>query len=101
MNVLITDGAGYIGSHLVDRLLDQGNNVITIDNFDPFYDRTIKESNIAEHRKHGNYRLIEEDIRDFEVLRKEITEDVDIDVNVHLAAKAGVPRTKIQWDFRT
>lgn len=90
MNVLVTGGAGFIGSHLVGRLLEQGDNVITVDNFDPFYDRTIKESNIAEHRKHDNYRLIEVDIRNLDALRNTITEDEEIDVIVHLAAKAGV-----------
>ncbi|MGM0582471.1 MAG: NAD-dependent epimerase/dehydratase family protein [Bacteroidota bacterium] len=88
MTVLVTGGAGFIGSHLVDRLLEQGNNVITVDNFDPYYDRSIKENNISEHRKHDNYRLVEEDIRNLDALRDKITEDID--VIVHLAAKAGV-----------
>jgi len=86
--VLVTGGAGFIGSHLVDRLLDEGNNVICIDNFDPYYDRSIKESNISEHRTHDNYRLVEEDIRNLDALQNEINEDID--VIVHLAAKAGV-----------
>lgn len=86
--VLVTGGAGFIGSHLVDRLLDEGNNVICVDNFDPYYDRSIKENNISEHRKRDNYRLVEEDIRNLDALRDKITEDID--VIVHLAAKAGV-----------
>jgi UDP-glucuronate 4-epimerase len=88
MKILVTGGAGFIGSHLVDRLLEQENNVICIDNFDPFYDRSIKENNISEHRKSDNYRLVEADIRNLDALREEITEDID--VIVHLAAKAGV-----------
>ncbi|WP_138430270.1 GDP-mannose 4,6-dehydratase [Fodinibius saliphilus] len=86
--VLVTGGAGFIGSHLVDRLIEQGDNVICVDNFDPYYDRTIKENNIREHRKHENYWLVEEDIRNLDALREKITEDID--VIVHLAAKAGV-----------
>lgn len=87
-NVLVTGGAGFIGSHLIDHLLVQGDNVITVDNFEPYYDRSIKESNIAGHREYDNYRLVEEDIRNLEVLKTTITEDID--VIVHLAAKAGV-----------
>src|SRR5699024_6150648 len=71
-----------------DRLLEEGNNVICVDNFDPYYDRSIKESNISEHRKYENYRLVEADIRNLDALQTEITEDID--VIVHLAAKAGV-----------
>jgi UDP-glucuronate 4-epimerase len=88
MNILVTGGAGFIGSHLVDRLLEGGNKVICVDNFDPFYDRSIKENNISEHRKDDNYKLVEEDVRNFEILCEKITEDID--VIVHLAAKAGV-----------
>jgi UDP-glucuronate 4-epimerase len=86
--VLVTGGAGFIGSHLVDRLLVQEYNVINVDNFDPYYDRSIKEQNISEHRKNDHYRLVEEDIRNLSALRQEIAEDID--VIVHLAAKAGV-----------
>jgi len=86
--VLVTGGAGFIGSHLVDRLLEQDNNVICVDNFDPYYDRSIKENNIREHRKHVNYQLVEEDIRNLDALRNKISEDID--VIAHLAAKAGV-----------
>lgn len=86
--ILVTGGAGFIGSHLVDRLLAQGDNVICVDNFDPYYDRSIKESNIEAHLTNPNYRLVEEDIRNLDGLKANITEDVD--VIVHLAAKAGV-----------
>lgn len=90
--MLITGGAGFIGSHLVDRLLAEGGWRITcVDNFDPFYDRAIKEANIAGHRHHADYRLLEGDI---------LAEDLPArlahpawgppQVIVHLAAKAGV-----------
>jgi nucleoside-diphosphate-sugar epimerase len=59
-----------------------------VDNFDPYYNRAIKENNISEHRTHDNYRLVEEDNRNLDALRSKITEDID--VIVHMATKAGV-----------
>lgn len=85
---LVTGGAGFIGSHLVDRLLSEGWYVSVVDNFDPFYPREIKERNIAAHRVHPNYHLHELDIRDLDDLRRDLTGEYD--VIVHLAAKAGV-----------
>lgn len=87
-HALVTGGAGFIGSHLVDRLLAEGWRVTVIDNFDPFYDPAIKEANIKPHSENPNYRLVRADIRDLETLRLELREDYD--VIVHLAAKAGV-----------
>jgi len=88
-HALITGGAGFIGSHLVDRLLAEGGWRITaIDNFDPFYPRTIKEANITAHLRSSDYRLVEGDIMDDAVLDRAF-EHVP-DVIVHIAAKAGV-----------
>lgn len=89
----MTGGAGFIGSHLVDRLLAEGWRVTVVDNFDPFYDPAIKRKNIESHLAHPNYRLVEVDIRDLEGLRARLSGDYD--VIVHLAAKAGV-RSSIQ-----
>ena len=93
-HVLITGGAGFIASHLVDHLLAEGGWRITaVDNFDPYYDRAIKEANIREHLKSDSYRLIEADILDDD-LSGRIGDD-PIDLIVHIAAKAGV-RPSIQ-----
>ncbi len=86
--VLVTGGAGFIGSHLVDRLLDEGWSVAVVDNFDPFYDEEIKRANIAPHRSHPAYTLHEVDIRDGQALREQLTGTYH--VIVHLAARAGV-----------
>ncbi len=87
-HVLVTGGAGFIGSHLVDALLAAGHRVTVVDNFDPFYDRAIKERNIAMHRMHPAWRLVEADIRVPEELESRLGDDYS--AIVHLAAKAGV-----------
>src|SRR5262249_40635732 len=90
MRFLVTCAAGFLGSHLVDRLLAQNPaRVVVIDNFDEFYDPQIKRANIAGHVKNQAYRLIEADIRDYAAL-KQIFSDQHFDAIIHLAAKAGV-----------
>lgn len=87
---LVTGGAGFIGSHLVDRLLTQNPARVTVvDNFDEFYDQHTKRSNIENHLRHAAYRLVEADIRNYNSLRQLFSEEV-FDVIIHLAAKAGV-----------
>lgn len=87
-NIVVTGGAGFIGSHLIDVLLKEGHNVTNVDNFDPFYDESIKRENIKGHLEYDSYTLHEVDIRDKKTLDKAIPNDTD--VIVHLAAKAGV-----------
>lgn len=86
---LVTGGAGFIGSSLVDKLLKENNKVIVIDNFCDFYDPKIKEQNINEALKNNNYKLYRKDIRDKEAV-KEIFDNDKIDCVIHLAAMAGV-----------
>ena len=85
---LVTGVAGFIGSHLLNQLLIEGWQVTGIDNFDPFYDPTVKEMNIAKHATNERFRLIRGDIGDIRFL-KEVIDHVP-DVVVHLAAKVGV-----------
>ena len=89
-NILITGGAGFIGSHLVDRLLAEGDWQITVvDDFNDFYDPAIKRANIESHLPHPNFKLREADIRDFYSLQ-EVFHEGEFDCVVHLAARAGV-----------
>ena len=92
-HALVTGGAGFIGSHLIDRLLKEGWVVTNVDNFDPFYDPAIKRKNIVAHLDYEHYRLVEVDIRNLSTLRQALADDYD--VIVHLAARAGV-RPSIQ-----
>ena len=87
--VLVTGGAGFIGSNLVDRLLAEGRDVVVLDSFDTFYDPARKRLNLAEAAKSSRFRLVEADIRDSEAVRRTIAE-VRPEAIVHLAARAGV-----------
>jgi UDP-glucuronate 4-epimerase len=88
MEVLVTGAAGFIGSHLSERLLAAGREVVGVDNFDDFYDPRIKRRNIEGCLKNKNFRLLEGDIRDSGAMDKAVSDGVDI--IVHLAARAGV-----------
>lgn len=87
--VLVTGGAGFIGSSLVDRLLARGMSIVCIDEFNDFYDPAIKRANISTHLTHERYELFEGDIRDIAFLEK-IFSASDVSHIVHLAARAGV-----------
>ena len=88
MKALITGAAGFIGSHLCERLLNNGWIVAGVDNFDDFYDPQIKRRNIDSCLKNKNFQLAEADIRDSAAVDKAISDGVE--VIVHLAAKVGV-----------
>jgi UDP-glucuronate 4-epimerase len=88
MKVVVTGAAGFIGSHLTERLLADGWAVVGVDNFDTFYDPRVKRRNIAGCLSHPRFCLVEADIRDEAAMDRAIGNDTD--VIVHLAARAGV-----------
>jgi UDP-glucuronate 4-epimerase len=89
MNILVTGGAGFIGSHLVERLLREGHQVVCLDNFDDFYDPALKRRNLAAPLQDRAFRLVEGDLRHEGALKK-ILASGRIDGVAHLAARAGV-----------
>lgn len=86
MKYLITGGAGFIGSHLCERLVEKGE-VVCLDNFDPTYDPATKKANIEPFLEHENFELVVGDIRDKELLVELVT---DIDYIFHEAALVSV-----------
>jgi len=94
MNILVTGGAGFIGSHLADKLLERGEKVIVIDDFNGHYDPAFKRYNVQKALTHKNYRLYEGDIRDKSLIERIFSEN-RIDCVCHLAARAGV-RTSLK-----
>lgn len=86
---LITGGAGFIGSTLAERLLRSGMKVVSVDNFNNYYDPDLKCKNICDLEKHSGFKSYECDIRDANGLEKVFNEN-RIDTVVHLAAMAGV-----------
>ncbi len=89
MNILITGGAGFIGSTLADKLLKENNKVFVIDNFNDYYDVRLKEKNVSVNLDNSNYKLYRGDICDRELVA-EIFSENKIDTVVHIAARAGV-----------
>lgn len=88
---IITGGAGFIGSHLVDRLLAEGGwHVVVLDNFHPNYPRHIKEANLAPHRDDPRFRLVEGDILDDLALDRAFAAAGGPAIVVHLAGLVGV-----------
>jgi len=84
VRVLVTGAAGFIGSHVCEALLARGDEVIGLDNFDPFYPRPVKERNLEGLRRAARFRFVEADIA-----RQALPLD-GVDVVLHLAAKPGV-----------
>jgi UDP-glucuronate 4-epimerase len=87
--VLITGGAGFIGSHLMDRLVKKGQRVVCLDNFDPYYPAAVKRRNVQGALSSERVRLVEADVRDREALRAVLAGE-KVSAIVHLAARAGV-----------
>lgn len=91
--ILVTGAAGFIGSHLSERLLARGSRVIALDNFDPFYAPQLKRQNLAAIADHPAFQLIEGDCAEPQDVERAFAQPLD--AVIHLAAKAGV-RPSIQ-----
>src|SRR3989344_3229385 len=89
MKILVTGVAGFIGSHLTEKLLAGGYEVIGTDNFNDYYNPKIKEENLSEVKKNKNFKLYREDILNFEELNNIFQKEKPQKI-VHLAARAGV-----------
>ena len=87
MKILVTGGAGFIGSHFVEKCLALGHSVAVVDEFNDFYDPAIKRANVAGFAKDAPVH--EADIRDADAMLR-IVKDGRFDSVVHLAARAGV-----------
>jgi UDP-glucose 4-epimerase len=91
MNILVTGGAGFIGGHLAEQFVGAGHDVVVLDNFDPYYDRRIKEHNVDAGRAAtddgGGYELVEGDLRSEDLVASLVA---DADAVYHQAAQAGV-----------
>ena len=90
MEILVTGAAGFIGSHLCERLVARGDRVTGFDNFDPFYPRAVKERNLAGLRRNPAFRLVEGDLTDPQDIESALDSAGKVDAVVHLAALAGV-----------
>jgi UDP-glucuronate 4-epimerase len=89
VKLLITGGAGFIGSHVADRRLRRGDRIVVLDDFNDFYEPRIKRANVAAHVGHLRYRLVEGDIRDRDLIFR-LFEEERFEGVIHLAARAGV-----------
>lgn len=89
MQILLTGGAGFIGSHLAEKLLREGHALTIVDDFNDFYDPRLKRENIEILRGAGEFELVEGDIRDSSLVHS-LFATRKFDQVVHLAARAGV-----------
>lgn len=89
MQILVTGGAGFIGSNLIERLLEEGYEIVCLDNFNDYYNPEIKRNNIKSFLRERFFKLVEADIRDKDTLKR-IFEKYKFQNVIHLAAQAGV-----------
>ncbi|MCI5544474.1 MAG: SDR family NAD(P)-dependent oxidoreductase [Azospirillum sp.] len=89
MKILITGGAGFIGSSLADSLLNEGNDIVVVDNFNDYYAYEIKEANVKHNLDNPHYHLYKIDLTDKNALKNVFAEN-NFDAVVHLAGRAGV-----------
>lgn len=88
-NILLTGAAGFIGSHTAERLLKRGDSVVGIDNFNDYYDPSLKRATARELTAHAAFHLVEGDIRDVSLVNQLFSRH-RFDTVIHLAAMAGV-----------
>jgi len=88
-HILVTGGAGFIGSHVTRRLLGRGERITCLDDFNDFYDPALKRTNTAAFTGRDDWRLVEGDIRDAALVDRLFAEN-RFDAVIHLAARAGV-----------
>ncbi len=100
MRVLVTGGAGFIGSHVVDRLVERGDRVVVLDNLDPQVhgEGATEPGNIAEHVRAGRVEFLQADVRDSEAVKRALA---DVDTVVHLAAAVGVGQSMYEPHYYT
>ena len=99
-NILITGGAGFIGSHLAQRLLRDGKRLSIVDNLDDYYSPELKRANLDEVKATGDFQFFPVDIRDGEKLR-EVFAEFKPDAVIHLAARPGVRQSFVQPEAYT
>jgi UDP-glucuronate 4-epimerase len=87
--IVVTGSAGFIGSHVVRALVERGERVVGLDNFDPFYETALKRANVAAAGEAGGHELVEADVCDADAVRAVLTRVKPLGI-IHLAAKAGV-----------
>jgi UDP-glucuronate 4-epimerase len=88
-HILLTGGAGFIGSHVARRLLARGDRLTVLDDFNDFYDPALKRQNAAQFAGRPDWSLVEGDIRDAALVDR-LFRDGNFDAVIHLAARAGV-----------
>jgi UDP-glucuronate 4-epimerase len=100
MRILVTGGAGFIGSHLCEHWLKSGHQIAVVDNLDPFYDPKLKRDNLAAIGAAGHFDLFETDIRDSARLAETFNQ-FHPEAVVHLAARAGVRPSLVEPELYT
>ena len=93
-SIVITGVGGFIGSHLGEKLVNDGHQVVGIDNFDPFYSKTIKQNNLINLTKNKNFQFYQIDTRTEDFMLA--LSNLDVDIIIHLSARAGV-RPSLQF----